>query len=166
MNNPYTRGHYYLEKNLPTILVAMLPAMLPELSALPAMLDAWPNLSHREKARLLVMVKISAMTVLSAIMLASFHLAFVNFTEGEQGGDARTSGIQMNLRLKRATIASRIQSSGCAYMASQKKRLSVGLMTFVPGSLLSKTQCDSPVVESTSFHHRRPTSRRPAIFLR
>lgn len=57
------------------------------------------------------------------------------------------------------------QSMGCRYRASQKKRLSVALTTFVPGSLLSNTHCESPVWGSTSFHHRRPTRRRPAMFL-
>lgn len=43
------------------MLLAMLVAMLPP-KALPAMLDAWLNLSHREKARVFIMVSTRAMT--------------------------------------------------------------------------------------------------------
>ena len=42
------------------MLLAMLPAMLPEEKALPAMLDAWLNLSQRENANEFVMVSASA----------------------------------------------------------------------------------------------------------
>lgn len=52
---------FHLEKNLPIILLAMLPARLVPLNALPARLEAWLNLSHREKASVLVIVKTSAM---------------------------------------------------------------------------------------------------------
>ena len=45
---------------LPIILVAMLPARLPEDNALPAMFEAWLNLSQRENARELVTVRTSA----------------------------------------------------------------------------------------------------------
>lgn len=65
-----------------------------------------------------------------------------------------------------ANIASPIHSAGVAYRLSQKKRLSVALMVRVFGSELSKTQCDSPEEVLTSFHQRRPTRRRPAMFLR
>ncbi len=51
---------FHREKNLPTMLLAMFPAMLLLLKAVPARFDAWLNLSHREKARVLVMVKTSA----------------------------------------------------------------------------------------------------------
>lgn len=44
------------------MLVAMLPAMLPVLKAEPAMLEAWLNLSHREKASVFMTVKTRAMT--------------------------------------------------------------------------------------------------------
>ena len=44
----------------PTIPVAMDPARLLEYRAEPARLDAWLNLSHREKARLFVMLRTSA----------------------------------------------------------------------------------------------------------
>jgi hypothetical protein len=51
------------ENQRPTMLLAMLPARLPELKALPARLEAWLNLSHREKASVFMIVKTSAMTV-------------------------------------------------------------------------------------------------------
>ena len=47
-------------KKRPTMLLAMLPARLVEENALPARLEAWLNLSHREKAKALVMVNTSA----------------------------------------------------------------------------------------------------------
>lgn len=47
------------------MLLAMLPARLPEYSALPARFDAWLNLSHREKARVLVMVRMRAIAARS-----------------------------------------------------------------------------------------------------
>ena len=53
------RFRLYLN-NLPIILVAMLPARLPEDNALPAMFEAWLNLSQRENARELVTVRTSA----------------------------------------------------------------------------------------------------------
>lgn len=65
-----------------------------------------------------------------------------------------------------ARMASPIHSAGVAYRLSQKKRLSVALMVRVLGSELSKTQCESPVAVLTSFHQRRPTRRRPAMFFR
>lgn len=43
------------------MFVAMLPARFPLEKALPARLEAWLNLSQREKARLLVMVRTRAM---------------------------------------------------------------------------------------------------------
>lgn len=42
---------------LPTMPLAMFPASPVVEKAVPAMLDAWLNLSHREKARELVMVR-------------------------------------------------------------------------------------------------------------
>ena len=59
-----------------------------------------------------------------------------------------------------------IHSAGCTYSASQKKRLSVLLPDAPRPSALSKTHVLSPVPVFTSFHHRRPTSRRPAMFFR
>jgi hypothetical protein len=81
-----------------------------------------------------------------------------------------TSVSQRKWILTIATIARATQRAGCAYNASQKNRLSVGVTTFPPGSLgcgaLSNTQCESPLEPLTSFHHLKPTSRRPATFLR
>lgn len=50
------------EKNLPSIPVAKLLAMPPESIADPARFDACPNLSHREKARVFVIVRLRAIT--------------------------------------------------------------------------------------------------------
>lgn len=47
------------------MLLAMLPARLPPERALPAKLDAWLNLSHREKARVFIIVRISAIAAAS-----------------------------------------------------------------------------------------------------
>lgn len=49
------------------MLVAMLPARLPLPKAEPARFDAWLNLSHREKARVFMMVKTRAMTNVSYV---------------------------------------------------------------------------------------------------
>lgn len=65
-----------------------------------------------------------------------------------------------------ARIAKPTHSAGAAYRLSQKNRLSVAVMVRVLGSEDSKTQCESPELTLTSFHQRRPTRRRPAIFLR
>lgn len=70
------------------------------------------------------------------------------------------------INLTSARIANAIHSAGAAYRLSQKNRRSVELMARVLGSEDSKTQCESPVAEFTSFHQRRPTRRRPAMFLR
>ena len=72
----------------------------------------------------------------------------------------------MGSKLASATIARMTHRTGCAYSASQKKRLSVALMVRVSGSADSKTQRESPVAVSASFHQRSPTSRRPAMFFR
>lgn len=45
------------------MLLAILPARLPEYNALPAMFDAWLNLSQREKARVFVMVRARAIAI-------------------------------------------------------------------------------------------------------
>ena len=65
-----------------------------------------------------------------------------------------------------ASIARPTHKAGTMYMVSQKKRLSVALMVRVSGDEDSKTQWLSPVSTLTSFHHRKPTRRRPAMFLR
>lgn len=73
-----------------------------------------------------------------------------------------------------ATTASATHKHGCTYSAIQKKRLSVAFPTLAAPEpepselplplLLSNTQCELPVPVSTSFHHRSPTRRRPAMF--
>lgn len=70
------------------------------------------------------------------------------------------------LNLTIARTARPIQSAGAAYKLSQKNLLSVAVIIRVLGSEDSKTQCESPVDVFTSFHQRRPTSLRPAMFLR
>jgi hypothetical protein len=72
----------------------------------------------------------------------------------------------MKANLTSARMNMTIQRIGCTYSDSQKNRLSVALMVLVAGSLLSNTHLESPVAGSTSFHHRNPTRRRPAIFFR
>lgn len=49
---------------LPTMPLAMFPASPVVEKAVPAMLDAWLNLSHREKAKELVMVKTIAIAIM------------------------------------------------------------------------------------------------------
>lgn len=147
------------------MLLARLPARLPPLKALPAIFDAWLNLSHLEKARVLVIVRTSAIAT-GEIRLVTLSCSPSLYLDKQGGKYSPTSGNQINLNVKTATSTSRAHSTGWVYMAIQKKRLSVGLMVLVPGSLLSNTQCESPVAGSTSFHQRSPTSRRPAMFLR
>jgi hypothetical protein len=147
---------YQRPKNLPIIPPATFLAIPLVFNALPAKFDACPNLSHLEKASVLVIVKLNAMTkTLSATLSAHSNTSNIP-----------TRVNQINSMLKIATKARPIQSKGCEYSAIQKKRLSVALMTLVEGSELSNTQCDSPVCGLTSFHHRSPTRRRPAMFLR
>jgi hypothetical protein len=68
--------------------------------------------------------------------------------------------------LTTASTANATHNAGATYMLSQKNRRSVALMTRDPASADSNTQCESPVEVLTSFHHRSPTRRRPAMFLR
>lgn len=86
--------------------------------------------------------------------------------------------VTSQIRLCKRTIASTAsatQHTGTAYMAIQKKRRSVGFWgPLAPPDVLeiccvsrdSKTQWLSPVEVLTSFHQRRPTRRRPAMFFR
>ena len=50
------------EKNRPIIPPATFLAILPEYRALPARFDACPNLSHLEKAKVFVIVRLKAIT--------------------------------------------------------------------------------------------------------
>lgn len=59
-------GPLYL-KILPTMPLAIFPASPVVEKAVPAMLDAWLNLSHRENARELVMVKTIAITIIKPV---------------------------------------------------------------------------------------------------
>jgi antitoxin (DNA-binding transcriptional repressor) of toxin-antitoxin stability system len=51
----------------PTILLAILPARLPEYRALPAIFEAWLNLSQREKARVFVTVRTRAIAIIKGM---------------------------------------------------------------------------------------------------
>lgn len=145
--------------------VAIFPAKAPPDKAPPVKLDAWLNLSHLEKARVLVTVKHSAIAILPLAPIYSF-LPFHIYQGCKKKTNIPTSVNQMNSNRKIATTASPTQSKGCEYSAIQKNLLSVALMILPDPSELSKTQCESPLCASTSFHHRSPTRRRPAMFLR
>lgn len=64
------------------MLLAMFPARLLEYSADPARLDAWLNLSQREKATLLVMVRTRAIAIhhWPQILASILFLSCVNET--------------------------------------------------------------------------------------
>lgn len=68
------------------MLLARLPAMLLEYRALPAMLEAWLNLSQREKARLFVMVKTMAMAIISHTTVSFHLLPFSVFLFADENG--------------------------------------------------------------------------------
>jgi hypothetical protein len=122
---------------------------------------AWLNLSHLEKASVFVMVRTSAMT---ANMLA--FLLSLKASSFPQHSYLPTKVNQINFNPTSAKMASTTHSTGCTYNAIQKNLLSVAFCSLDSGSADSNTQRPSPVVLSTSFHHRRPTKRRPAMFLR
>lgn len=67
------------ENQRPTMLLAMLPARLLVPKALPARLEAWLNLSQREKARVFIMVRTRAMTVGGLLAFPSSHLCQTDF---------------------------------------------------------------------------------------
>ncbi len=97
------------------MLVAMLPAMLLLLKADPARFDAWLNLSHREKARVLVIVKTRAIAREEAQSAPRPPTVSPPY-DGSPGneGYAPTSGSQMNLKVNTATSARAIQKMGWA----------------------------------------------------
>lgn len=72
----------------------MLPARLPELKALPAIFDAWLNLSHRENARLLVTVKTSAIATSSGgkMTLSAYYCPFAFPVAGPSGTQKEWEG--------------------------------------------------------------------------
>lgn len=107
---------------------------------------------------MLVIVKTRAITA----RLAS---KIMDWTSQEANSPTKLSQMTL-LNRTIASTASAIHSAGAAYRLSQKNLLSVAVMVRVFGSEDSKTQCESPVVVLTSFHQRRPTRRRPAMFLR
>jgi hypothetical protein len=157
----------------------MFPAMdlanPPPLNAEFARFDAWLNLSHLENAIVLVMVRIKAMAIYINIVILIYSISGkknkeqVFFFGGGEDSPTITNQIAFN-NLTSARIASPTHNAGARYKLSQKNRLSVAFVA--PGSLAeeeeedSNTQCESPVEVFTSFHHRSPTRRRPAMFLR
>lgn len=151
-------------KNRPSMPPARLLTMFPE-SARLAKVDAWLNRSHRENATVLVMVKINAMTgTADRGQLLSPRKTPGRLTRRE---DLPIKLSQMTLlRLTMARTASPTHNAGVTYKLSQKNLLSVALMVRVLGSDDSNTQCESPEAVLTSFHQRRPTNRRPAIFFK
>ena len=92
--------------------------MPPECIALEAKFDAWLNLSHREKARVFVMVRTNAIaTVPEAhqqnVIPSSTHIQWdlhSPFRLNQIGDSSLTS----------ANIANPTQRAGCAYKANQK----------------------------------------------
>ena len=149
-------------KSLPSRPPARLFTIDPP-NALFAKVDAWLNLSHREKASVLVMVKASAMAV-------KYQYRETLQETIPRGGLSRYSPTRLSqitfCSLMMARMARPTHSAGATYRLSQKKRLSVAAMVREFGSEDSKTQCESPLDVLTSFHQRRPTRRRPAMFLR
>src|ERR1700726_1129770 len=161
---------------------AMFLAMPLELSALPARLDAWLNLSQREKARVFVMDKIKARTVSNQPIHPHYQLlppsqsfslsptaVLIEQTGMEQkreGNYLPTSVSQIGCSLTNGRIARANQNNGCTYNAIQKNLESGALIIFTAGSERSHTPCEAPDWGSTSFHQRRPTKRRPAMFFR
>lgn len=100
------------------MLLARLPARLPEYRALPARFEAWLNLSQREKARLFVIVRVRAMAIKTKDLLAPIlHLIHASSNSSDTytyrsvapykyGGDnSPTSGSHMNLRRMMARMA-------------------------------------------------------------
>lgn len=72
-------GSQLRENQRPTILLAMLPARLLVPKALPARLEAWLNLSQREKARVFIMVRTRAMTVGDMLVFPSSYSFQIDF---------------------------------------------------------------------------------------
>lgn len=62
-----------LLKSLEIMPEAIVPARPPVDSAEPAKFDAWPNLSHLEKASVFVTVKLSAITKIISILCKHEH---------------------------------------------------------------------------------------------
>lgn len=154
-------------KSLPSMPPAKLDANPPVERALLANVDAWLNRSQREKATVFVMVKARAI----AISKVSKNKKYTTIqASAYKPGGIINSPTKLNqitpCNLTSARIASAIHNAGVAYRLNQKNLLSVALIVRVFGSELSKTQCESPLEVFTSFHHRRPTNLRPAMFLR
>ena len=66
------------------MLDAMVPARFPPEKALPARFEAWLNLSHREKARVFMIVRTRAMTCeeeLQMLVLAQITNSFSHFPD-------------------------------------------------------------------------------------
>lgn len=169
-------SYYHLKKRPRTAPPTELARPL-ALKAFVARFEAWLNLSHLEKAKVLVTVRTIAMTVgrnvstvleawQFACLMHAYGIRHTVFRTLRHRQDSPTKLSQINSNLTIATTPSATQLTGWAYTPSQKNLLSVALICLVSGSALSKTQFESPDCELTSFHQRRPTSLRPAIFFR
>jgi hypothetical protein len=122
----------------PVVIVLAKP---PEFRALDARLVAWLNLSHLEKAIVLVVVSTRAIAIRLLAVYSSNHLTQNSPTSVNHNG---VSAMKL-INLMMATIPITTHRAGCAYRAIQKNRLSVALICRTSGSADSNTQCDSPV---------------------
>lgn len=115
---------FYL-KILPTIPLAMFPASPVVEKAVPAMLDAWLNLSHREKAKELVTVRAIAIATNFTTRQYERHHPFWGrgwapsavpahpyILASDRLQNLPTSGSQINMNRTSASTASAIHSSG------------------------------------------------------
>jgi hypothetical protein len=64
----------------------MLPAIPVAEKAPPAMLDAWPNLSHREKASEFVMVRANAMAMVTTMLISTNSCPALTVPQGPGKG--------------------------------------------------------------------------------
>lgn len=135
---------------------------IPPPKALFAKVEAWLNLSHREKATVFVIVRIRAIPASVKLVqnISNNRPLYARFIL-----PTRLSQITLT-SLTIAKTAKPTHRAGVTYRLNQKNRLSVAVIVRTLGSEDSKTQCESPEVVLTSFHHRSPTSRRPAMFFR
>lgn len=101
-------------RSLPSMPLAIFPAKPVVEKAVPAILDAWLNLSHREKARELVTVRTIAIAVLLPLSSAPLVLSalMVTVSPPPKLCHSPTSGSQMNMSRTSASTASATHSSG------------------------------------------------------
>lgn len=150
-------------KSLPSRPPAKLFTIFPPKARF-AYVDAWLNLSLREKATVFVIVRTRAIATTTNSISDPLSDPWCT-RGGMKNSPTKLSQITLLSRII-ARMANPTQSAGAAYRLNQKNRLSVAAIVRVLGSDDSNTQCESPVATLTSFHQRRPTKRRPAMFLR